>query len=89
MSTTRAPTPLKALRGRVELVAPDTVKGRLAALAFETQVIPAVIVEPETQKTRGHNYAVDYGAGGQIKHGEKLGVRVAVAQAFRAVYAGP
>jgi hypothetical protein len=76
---------LQPPRRRVELITPNAVESRLAALSFKTEVITAIIVIPERQEAGRHDHAVDHGAGGQIKHGKNLGGWSELGQVFRTV----
>lgn len=59
---------LGARRSRVHGVAADAVENGLAPFAFETPVIAAIIVEPQSQKNRGNEDAVDHDGCGRLEH---------------------
>jgi hypothetical protein len=63
---------LCATRGGIERIASYTVENRLASLAFESPMVAAIIVEPQSQKNCSDERAVDHDGRGEFEHHRNL-----------------
>src|SRR5262249_11782844 len=73
--TFRALEQLRACAGRVKRVAADAMEDGLAPFKFEAPVIAPVVIQPQPEKDRAHDHAVDQDTGGKIKQGTNYDLR--------------
>lgn len=55
-------------RGRVESIAPATMKGPLATLPLKTPMVSPIVPQPKRDKYHGHQHAVGNGEDRQLQH---------------------
>ena len=67
-------------RGGVNGVAADAVKDRLAALALETSMVPAIVIKPQPEKYCADDDAINHRGGGKFEHSSTMAHRTTYAK---------